>query len=255
MKVSMTTNPVTDTFGRPVRLPVRGQRHHRHPTQPGDPRQGAPPRARGRRPAQGPRPGQGRLRHHRQPRAAHADEQHHRQRGDARRRHARRAGTRAAADDGRDLAQRRPTARAGRRPAAAGHLRPERLAGADRWRSTCATVVDESASAVASLLATRDLDVQLRPARRAGAGERRPQPPRARRDQPAHQRREVHPRRRHDRCRGRRDEPDRPGCAQRHRHRPRHPRVRPRQGLRPVLPLGGGPGAARSRAPGWDCRS
>ena len=116
---------------RPLRLPLRRQRHHRHPPQPGDPGQGPAARAPGRRAAQGHRPGQGRLHHHGQPRAAYADEQHHRQRGDARRRDDGRAGARAAAGDRGDHPQRRPPARAGRRPAAPGRLRPELRAGAD----------------------------------------------------------------------------------------------------------------------------
>ncbi len=69
-----------DRHVRPaLRLPVRRPGRDRHPAQPGDPGQGAAARARSRRAAQGPRPGQGRLHLHGQPRAAYADEQHHRE--------------------------------------------------------------------------------------------------------------------------------------------------------------------------------
>ena len=70
-----------------------------------------------------------------------------------------RARARAAAGHRGDLPQRRPPALTGRRPAAAGHLRP-----ALRGRSTTVpvdlrAVVEESARAVAAMLSTRDLDV------------------------------------------------------------------------------------------------
>ena len=50
--------------------------------------------------------------------------------------------------------------------------------------------------------------------------------------------------------RSRRGPSERHGTAERQRHRDRHRRVRPRPGLRPVLPLGRACRSARSRAPG-----
>ena len=87
MKVSMTTNPVTDTFGdlfgylfvasditdthRSQEILVKALHREREVVTR----------------LKDLDTGQGRLRHHGQPRAAYADEQHHRQRGDAHRRH------------------------------------------------------------------------------------------------------------------------------------------------------------------------
>ena len=167
--------------------------------------------------------------------------------------HARRAAPRAAADGRRDLPQRRPAARPGRRPAGAGRPSTTTRSQEPTADVDLRAVVEESAHAIAADAG------HPRPRRRLRA---------ARASRCSSSATATHLERAITNLltnavkftpdggsvTSRVDGGRRPraGRAQRHRHRARHPRGRPRGGLRPVLPVRGRPGA---RHPGLRARA